>query len=221
MYLLHSLKPGTLKYIIDHNGLKKFHSRYSQRSGVWFSALPELTNRINAVDNIWNENIMFFNRGPVLVFKNNLFDDHKFDIEMRSKCGGRNPISCESLYTNIDEFYNHTDNECVKYGGSSRWFHSHQIVTDNFVSLDRLHCILVYTDHHYKEIRDCYNSECIKSVVDYMDISKNPLSFSDLYSIIHPRPCKNSYSIRLSTHESEKSYSCTISNKYSRGKLLI
>lgn len=190
MYLLHSLKPGTLKYVYDHNGLKPFYSRYSQRSGVWFSGLPELTNRINAVDNIWKENIMFFNRGPVLVFKNYLLDDHKFDIEARTKDGKReNLTSYESLHTKIDDFYNHPDNENIRFGLSSRWFHSHEIVTDKFIPLYRLHCILIYTEQHYKEVI-CDNYK-LKGSIDFMDISKNPLSFRDLYRIIHPQLCNS------------------------------
>ena len=190
MYLLHSLKPGTLKYIFEHNGLKPFYSRYSQRSGVWFSGLPELTNRINAVDNIWKENIMFFNRGPVLVFKQCILDDHKFDIETRTKDGKREKItSYQSLYTKIDDFYNHPDNENIRFRGSSRWFHSHEIVVDEIIPLYRLHCVLVYTEQHYKEVI-CDNYK-LQGSIDFMDISKNPLSFYDLYKIIHPRSCNS------------------------------
>ena len=190
MYLLHSLKPGTLKYVFDHNGLKPFYSRYSQRPGVWFNGLPELTNRIKTVDNIWKENIMFFNRGPVLVFKDCILDDHKFDIETRTKDGKREKInSYESLYTNIDDFYNHPSNENIRFRGSSRWFHSHEIVTDNFVPLCRLHCVLVYTEEHYKEV--IYDNYNLQGSIDFMDISKNSLSFHDLYRIIHPLSCNS------------------------------
>lgn len=204
MYLLHSLKPGTLKYVFEHNGIKPFYSIYSQRSGVWFNALPELTNRIKAVDNIWKENIMFFNRGPVLVFKNSILNDHKFDIETRNKKDGKREkiTSYESLYKKIDDFYNHPDNENIRFRGSSRWFHSHEIVTDNFIPLYRLHCVLVYREQHYKEVV-CDNYK-LQDSIDFMDISKNPLSFHDLYRIIHPQSCNSEESSLLNCKLDDK-----------------
>lgn len=220
MYLLHSVKPGTLKHVIHSNGMIPLYSSYSKRPGVWFSALPELNNRINAVDNIWKENIMFYNRGPVLVFKDHLFSDHKFDITSMEKGGGKQNISEDILPKKIDEFYNHTSNSVAGLP-SNRWFNSHETVTNEFVPLTRLHCMLVYKDSHYHDV-----SESIKrGVIDRVyciDISSNPLTFKDLYTYIHPHPCGySSLAVRINPKpksaktDSDGTYCCSFSNRNS------
>lgn len=186
MYLIHSLKPGTLTSVLKSRMLRPSFCRYSIKNGIWFNALPLMINEINANDNIWRENVLFFNRGPVLVFEQKILKKHSFDIEIMNKNGMnitklRDEPKSHYLRQGITTFFNHPENEknCLL---SSRWFHSHRIVTDETVPLDGLIRILVYKDEHYDEIPMLLKHRM--SSVDWRDISKNPISFYELYEII-------------------------------------
>ena len=183
MYLLHSLKPRTLINVLKTGGLLPAYSKYSRRSGIWFNALPKLVNEINAIDDIWKENVMFFNRGPVLVFKRTLLEDHRFDIQTVKRCNNsiRENTSPNMMWNRIYDYYNHRKNEENDIE-SSRWFHSHEIVTDKFVPLNHLYRVLLYSDSHYDDLP--FTSKAGLGTLDWRYIPKDSLSFEGLYSHI-------------------------------------
>lgn len=176
-YLIHSIRPGYLMDILKDGVLRTNFCRYANRSGIWFSMLPKLTDKLYTNHTLAKENIIFYNIGCVFVFKNNL----KYCDRIGYGLYNRYNMTCKSLEKHIQNKFNDIKHTYVSR--PCRWYCSHEVISNKDVILkDNLKCILAPSNH-------CVYDEIMK-YRNYIDYPIFPLSigkstFSDMYEKIN------------------------------------
>lgn len=189
MYFLHSIKPGFYKHIFLQRGLFPKYCRIENDKINKFSFFPLLTNRLSHANNIiWRETQMFENGGPVFVFKHFLEEKYDMKYEFIDKNGKKYSCGFSTMPKLIDMYFNSRDNEIGI--NSRRWYQCNKVTTNDFVSLEDLACVLIYSKDHYDDI---YKNSCnmIYHYDRYWNIpivklsTKSNITFPKLYNIIN------------------------------------